>query len=153
MCILALANDSTAFSTALQQTLADLSYIPVWRAAIRSLLGFQGQHHSHLWWKIAKQDAFDILEQRDLVAELFNDIEDELRRWTRDVHVGILKKIKLLERFTAIYDAQPAPTTMDHQPEAEPHYQLHPLEVGSKKKRIVEAYPQMKQSVSICNNI
>jgi hypothetical protein len=152
-----LASDSTAFSTALQQTLADLSYIPVWRAAIRSLLGqqlgYQGRPHSHLSWKIAKQDAFDILEQRDLVAELFNDIEDELRSWTRDVHVGILQKIKLLERFTAIYDAQPAPTTMDHQPEAEPHYQLHPLEVGSKKKRIVEAYPQMKQSVSICNNI
>ena len=117
------------------------------RAAISSMLDYQGQYHSHLSWKIAKQKAFDILEQRDLVAELFDDIEG-----TGDVHVGILQKIKLLERFTAIYDAQPAPTTMDHQPEAEPHYQLHPLEVGSKKKRMLKAYLQMKQSVSICNN-
>lgn len=147
--ILAIASNSTTFSSHLQLALADVSYIPVWRAAVRALLDYQGDRHSYLSWKIAKQQAFDILEQRDLVAELFDDVEDELRSRTIDVRNGIIQKIHLLERFTAIYDAQPVPTTMEHRPEPEPHYQLHPLEVGNKKKRIVEAYPQMKQSVSV----
>lgn len=137
--ILAIASNSTTFSSHLQLALADVSYIPVWRAAVRALLDYQGDRHSYLSWKIAKQQAFDILEQRDLVAELFDDVEDELRSRTIDVRNGILQKIHLLERFTAIYDAQPVPTTMEHRPEPEPHYQLHPLEVGNKKKRIVEA--------------
>jgi hypothetical protein len=128
--------------TELLQALADTSCLPIWRRAVDSLLDFQGQHYSHLSWKLAKQQALDILQQRDVAAEIFQDVEDELRSLTtEDIYDGIVGKIKILERFTTIYDAQPAPSTMEHNPDREQYYHLYPL--GSRRgKEIAHAYPQ-----------
>jgi hypothetical protein len=138
--------------TGLQGSLMDTSYLSIWRAAINSLLDYQGSRYDYLSWKLAKQQALDILEQRDIAAELFEHIEDELGTQTFDVCNGIIAKIKMLERFTAIYDAQPSPpVTMDHNPGSEPHYHLYPLQNKKIMKGVVEAYPQMQQRVSCLN--
>ena len=137
--------------TGLQLALADTSYLPIWKAAVNSLLHYQGSHYDYLSWKFAKQEALDILEQRDVVAEIFEEIEDELRTQKSNVYDGIIAKAKMLERFTMIYDAQPSPVTMGDNPAPEPYYQLYPLESRKRKKIVVEAYSQMQQRVSCLN--
>lgn len=128
--------------TALQLMLVDNSYLHIWRTAVDSLMDHQGSHYDHLQWKFSKHRALDILERRDIAAELLEEIEDELRIQTFDVYDGILTKIKMLERFAMIYDAQPSPVHMDHNPPSEPLYQLYPLKIGRRGQKLAEAYPQ-----------
>lgn len=137
--------------TDLQWLLADTSYLSIWRVAINSLLDYQGSSYDELSWKLAKQQALDILEQRDIAAKLFEHIEDELRTQAFAVCDGIIAKIKMLERFTVIYDAQPSPRTMEDRPGSEPHYKLYPLQNRKRMKGVAEAYPQMQQRVSCLN--
>jgi len=137
--------------TGLQLALADTSYLSIWRTAVNSLMDYQGSYYHDLPWKFAKHEALDILEQRDIVAEIFEEIEDQLKTQKSDVYNGIIAKVKMLERFTMIYNAQPSPVHMDHRPDSEPYYQLYPLESRKRKKIVVEAYSQMQQRVSRLN--
>lgn len=95
----------------LAEMLEDCSYLRIWKAAVNSLLTYQGDLGQTVRWKIAKQYALDVLEQRDVAASLFAGVEDELRgcgtAW-EEVCDRIRRKIRALERFTAVYDAQPA---------------------------------------------
>jgi hypothetical protein len=135
--------------TELLQALADTSCLSVWRNAIDSLLEFQDRHFDAMPWKLAKQRALDILQQRDHAVEIFQDVEGELRsRTAEDLCSSILQKTKMLERFTAIYDAQPSPIHMDHNPGQEPCYHLSPME-NRRSENFARAYPQLQQHVSL----
>ena len=137
------------YITELLQALADTSCLPVWRNAIDSLLEFQGRHFDAMPWKLAKQRALDILQQRDDVVEIFQAVEGELRsRTAEDLCSGIGQKIKMLKRFTAIYDAQPSPIHMDHNPGQEPYYHLSPME-NQRSENFARAYPHSQQHVSL----
>lgn len=133
----------------LSQELENVSYLPIWRKAIDSLHEFQGQHYGSVSWRLAKQRALDILQQRDIAAERFQAVQDDLTsRASDDLCNAIIRKIRMLERFTMIYDAQPVPSTMEDIPDHEPYYELFPLENRGKEKNIVQAYPQAHQQVS-----
>ena len=119
--------------------LADNSCVPVWRVAVDSLLKYQDSNYYQ--WKAVKQQALDILEQRDVAMSHFESARDELRFESTDAHDGIFTKIKMLERFAYIYDAQPGNPA--HGPE--PRYILEPI---TGRKKTVTAYPHMQQPVS-----
>ena len=122
--------------TDLMSKLADTSYYQIWRVAVHSLTGFLDSK-----WMMAKEKALDFLEARDITAELFDGIENELAtQGFYEVYNGIMKKIRILERFKGIYDAQPANRT-------EPLYSLYVLRNKKRKQVVAEAYPEMQQVV------
>ena len=136
----------------LRDVLEDCSYIPIWKSAINSMLDYQGDHFGILRWKQAKQQALDVLEHRDFAAKLYVGAEDELKECGPEWHTvceGITRKIRALERFTAVYDAQPLPSSSFRDPRPEPTYELEPLKDMKRGTRIVEAYPRTKDQVSI----
>lgn len=100
-------------------------------------------------WKLAKQKAFDILEQRDVAAENFERLQfaqntPETERFCDNIKA----KLRLVGRFTAIYDAQPTPTGTEDRHEPEPRYELFPLG-NQRQKTGARAYPNVSPHVSL----
>ena len=126
--------------------LADTECLPVWRRAVYSFLTYQGSHYGTVSWKLSKQRAQDILEDRDKIVELFEAVDDELRNLNADdTYDGIFEKIKLLERFKAVYNNQPSPATMEDRPSPEPHYSLQPLR---RRNKVIPRGPGESRPVS-----
>ena len=100
-------------------------------------------------WKSSKQKAVDILAQRDVAAENFERLQfaqntPETERFCENIKA----KLQLVGRFTAIYDAQPTPTSTEDRHEPEPRYELFPL--GSQRqKTVARAYPNLSPHVSL----
>jgi hypothetical protein len=64
--------------------------------------------------------------------------------------MAILEKIRVLDRFTTVYNAQPVPRNSGHVPVAEPYYDLYPVKKGEPLKRDTNsatAYAYPKQNV------
>lgn len=137
----------------LKQLLKDLedeSCLPIWRAAIDSLMSFQGALSGTVNWKSAKQRAVDILAQYDVAAENFERLQfvqntPETERFCENIKA----KLQLMGRFTVIYDTQPRPTGTEDRPEpAEPRYELFPLG-DQREKTVARAYPNVSPHVSL----
>lgn len=110
---------------------------------------FQGAVSGTVNWKSAKQKAVDILAQHDVAAENFERLQfaqntPETERFCENIKA----KLQLMGRFTAVHDAQPAPTASEDRFEPEPRYELFPL--GSQRqKTLARAYPNVSPHVSL----
>jgi hypothetical protein len=132
--------------TNLRSALADTSHLPIWNAAIYSLLEYKGEFYEQwydtLSWKIGRQRAFDVLTQRDIAAELFGNVQDELRLHSSETFKGIIANIRMLERFKAVHDG---PTTISEEKHI---YSLYPLDIRNENKAVVKTYVSVQQNVS-----
>jgi hypothetical protein len=104
-------------------------YVRIWKSTVKALLEFQGSDAATLQWRFAKQRALDVLEQRELIVGLYLEVEQHLKegRW-QDICNAVTWKIRTLERFTAVYDAQPSPRAHQPNPPPEKTYELRSLE-------------------------
>ncbi|KAF2868329.1 hypothetical protein BDV95DRAFT_609816 [Massariosphaeria phaeospora] len=140
--------DEPTESTSLTHFLYDNAYLTVWKTAIHSMLDSQGNHFG-LKWQLAKQHALDILEQRDVAARIYVDIEEELRasgqEWNK-ICDNIIIKIQTLERFIVVYDAQPLPSPTHQDPRPEPTYDLEPIKYMRRPAKVASAFPQTQDS-------
>lgn len=136
--------------TQLLKDLEDESCLPIWRAAIDSLMAFQGGLSGSVNWKSAKQKAVDILAQHDVAAENFERLQFVQNTPETELFCENIKaKLQLMGRFTVIYDAQPIPTgTADRLEPAEPCYELFPLR-SQRQKTVARAYPNLSPHVSL----
>lgn len=135
--------------TQLLKDLEDESCLPIWRAAIDSLMFFQGASSGKVNWKSAKQRAVDILAQHDVAAENFERLQfvqntPETERFCENIRA----KLQLMGRFTVIYDAQPTATEDRFEPAEEPRYELFPLG-NQRQKTVARAYPNVSPHVSL----
>lgn len=104
-------------------------YVRIWKAIVKELLEFQGSDGATLQWRVAKQLALDILEQRELIIGFYLEVEQRLKDggW-QDICNAVMWKIRALERFTAVYDAQSSPRAQQPNPPPEKTYELRSLD-------------------------
>lgn len=134
--------------TQLLKDLEDESCLPIWRAAIDSLLTFQGASSVTVNWKSAKQKAVDILAQHDVAAENFERLQFMQNTPETELFCENIKaKLQLMGRFTVIYDAQ-STATEDQLKPPEPRYELFPLG-NQRQKTVATAYPNVSPHVSL----
>jgi hypothetical protein len=137
--------------TDLMEMVTDQSTLGVWGIAVEYMIDYQSMTgpDSRSYWRMAKTRAFDILELRDLAAERFDNVEDELRSSGLDKECrAIRRKLAALTKFKSIYDAQPDPIGQIEMP-SEPTYRIYYLKDWNKKT--AEAYPSVSNEVSVPN--
>jgi hypothetical protein len=123
----------------------------VWRKAVGTLLEHQGPavYNSEPHWAMAKAQAHDILDFRNDAAEIFDEIYQELTlKHLYEVRESISLRLRMLEKFVAIYDRQPTPYNDSYNPPPEPRYELFPLPSKQRRKKISEAYSTAQFQVS-----
>jgi hypothetical protein len=124
--------------------LADMSCVPVWRKILDTLIEYQERDS----WMLAKQRALDILQERDRIAPLFDDIQEELiDHGDHELCDSLHQKLNLLERFTAVYNALRRPSTENDQPAWEPTYNTYDVPKLQKPKFVANAYPNLQPQV------
>jgi hypothetical protein len=125
---------------------ADQSVLGVWNIALESVLEYQGIYVS-MEWRQAKKWAFDILDQRNLAAEKFEAVEDELRNNGFDKACrAIRRKFAVLDRFASIYDAQPSSGAAEYQMPMEPFFLFYGLKEW--KTNTSESYHSVSNDLS-----
>jgi hypothetical protein len=113
--------------------LADITYLYLWKVAICCLLDFSNKARGGSRYMTGKLLAEGILKSRDIAAEEFDKVEDELRARGLDrVGDGIFDKVKLLEMVIDVYN--------DAKNHDEASYDLYPLKT-TKGKKVAESYP------------
>lgn len=138
---------STEGLSGLLEYLQGISCLSPWRAGLESLILYQSNAAGSTDRRMSKQLALDILTQRDVAAENFEQLQFTQRTLeVKDFCARIQEKILLMQRFVAVYNTQPVPETGGHQSASEPQYDLYPLSSRSrydnKPRRVAEAYPR-----------
>ena len=132
----------------LLRDLQDKSCLKIWRASLDSLIDYLGALSNSNTWRQAKQRALDILIQRDVVAEAFDNLLflDSTDTIEALKFIDIInEKIRLMDRFAVVYDAQPAPDAIGNQ-STEPTYNFIPRDDES-DKTVTKAYPNISQHI------
>lgn len=120
--------------------LGDVSCILVWRKILDTLIEYQEKES----WMLAKQRALDILQARDRIAPLFDDIQEEL---INELCESLHQKLNLLERFTAVYNAQRTSSIENDRPAWEPAYNTYDVPDLQKSRFVANAYPHLQPQV------
>jgi hypothetical protein len=128
--------------------LVESSYSRIWKTAVLSLLEYEGEAgpFASLSWTLGRERALNVLELRDEILGIFEDIREELKGNDLEaVRNGIIDKIKKLERFSAAYNRQASSL------EDKPYYEVRPIGAAKEENNasVFEAYPRDQQNVSI----
>lgn len=92
----------------LLERLADLECTTSWKRWLDALLHCQKADPHHPDWERCRQWALGVLEERNQVAMLFDEVREVLKK--QDLYrvvSGVDTKIKLMTRFTLVYDRVP----------------------------------------------
>lgn len=142
-----LVDQTTGRRIHLQRTLLDFSYQPYWSAMINAL--FRNLTSDWAVRNLAKQSALSMLEERDRAAKLFVSVIDEVescgQEWI-DVCESIRNKIRVLDKFKAVYDAVP--------PMEKPDPVLHtvyPLKSLDSLKSQIRSGAGTQEQEQVCN--
>jgi len=132
---------------ALMASLAETSSLRIWKTAGASLFIYQG-YSGDVLWHLAKYRAQDLLDLRQEALGIFEDIVDELMTHQFEgLCDGLATKLRMLERFAAIYKRQLIHSTMEYVPEQETPYICDPVPEWRTRKAYT-AYPQLQEKVS-----